>query len=516
MQFNNIMVFDLNTKEWSDPDIYNEIHRWNHCSVLVEAIPTWKFFIFGGECAEYNEGTPRAFGEYVNSSCFLDLGTVKWTTYASDPDSYSNIPQPREYAAMAYDNKDNKLLIYGGWNNGWFDDLYSLNVGKIVGPSYAITASDPALGQLSGSVPLVVSGQGFKDAGSIKVLFTCGNRPVDAQGRMTIDVPGTFVSETEITCVTPNYESFGNKQHEVVMQLQIGSGDLTTTWIPFNYFLNTRAAKSLAYGPGLLDDVAPGTPVEFLIQARNDEGRNRTSGRDHFEVRVRKIREAGAAVEEEPVEEEGEEDPDAEGEEGEEKPKRMARPVSEDDKIDCAIVDTDNGFYNCSYTMPNEGKVRIEILFRDDKENMVHIRGSPYKASFSNTAKPSENVMCGGALERHIKAEITRLQTLMTESKRDVNTKDKDLKDVKQLLSVKETIESIQKNTDVITLNIDQLDEALLLFQNNKMPKIENHIKNYNKVNKEWKELKDIQKSVKKEIAPMVAQEADKNTHNIK
>jgi pyridoxine 5'-phosphate synthase PdxJ len=161
--------------------------------------------------------------------------------------------------------------------------------------------------------------------------------------------------------------------------------------------------------------------------------------------------------------------------------------------------------------MPEEGKVKIEILFRDDKDRMVHVRGSPYTASFSATAKPSENVMCGGALERHIKAEMARLQTLMSESKRDVNTKDKDLKDVKQLLNVKETIESIQKNTDVITLNIDQLDEALMMFQTNKMPKIENHIKNYNKVNKDWKELKDIQKSIKKEIAPLVAEEANKN-----
>jgi len=75
-QYNNILIFDMNNQEWSDPDIYNHTPRWNHCSVLVEAIPTWKFFIFGGECAEYNEGAARSFGEYMNSSCFLDLGTV--------------------------------------------------------------------------------------------------------------------------------------------------------------------------------------------------------------------------------------------------------------------------------------------------------------------------------------------------------------------------------------------------------------------------------------------------------
>jgi dynein heavy chain len=248
-QYNNILMFDLEKKEWSDPDIYNGIHRWNHCSVLVEAIPTWKVFIFGGECAEYNEGNPRAFGEYVNSSCYLDMGMLKWADFASDPEVFPDIPCPREYAAMAYDPRDSRLIVYGGWNNGWYSDLYALNVSKIVGPSYAITASDPCLGQLSGNVPLRITGQGFKD-GNIKVLFTYGNKPVDSITKNTLEVVGTYVSDNELTCTTPNFEAFGPK--ECVMQLQIAGSDLTTTWITFNYFLNTRANKSLAYGPGLL------------------------------------------------------------------------------------------------------------------------------------------------------------------------------------------------------------------------------------------------------------------------
>lgn len=49
------------------------------------------------------------------------------------------------------------------------------------------------------------------------------------------------------------------------MQVTIAGGDLTTTWIPFHYFLNTRANKSLAYGPGLLKDVMVGCQIEFVI-----------------------------------------------------------------------------------------------------------------------------------------------------------------------------------------------------------------------------------------------------------
>jgi len=440
-QYNNILIFDLEKKEWSDPDIYNEIHRWNHCSVLVEAIPTWKFFIFGGECAEYNEGNPRAFGEYVNSSCFLDLGTVKWTTYASDKDLYPEMPCPREYAAMAYDPRDSKLIVYGGWNNGWFNDLYSLTVSKIVGPSYAITSSDPCLGQLSGNVPLTIKGQGFKDA-SIKVLFTCGNKPVDNVGKMTIEVPGQFVSENELTCLTPNFEQFGPK--EAVLQLSIANADLTTTWITFQYFLNTRANKSLAYGPGLLRDACPGAPVEFVIQARNDLGENRISGRDKWQVRVRKINSAEEAEENAP------EELDAEG-----NPIPKRKVFAQEESVHCEIIDRDDGCYDCKYQIDEECEARVEILFFNDKEEWVQVRGSPYRASFSNAAKPADNLMHGAIMDRQIKKELERIHLHLQDVKKETFTKDKDMKDVKVLLGVKEHVDNTTKNTDKITLEID-------------------------------------------------------------
>ena len=212
------------------------------------------------------------------------MGTVQWTTYASDPEIFTDMPSPREYCAMAYDGRESRLVIYGGWNNCWFDDIYSLNVGKIVGPSYAITHTEPQLGQVSGGTKLVIQGQGFKEP-NIKVMFTVGNVPVDSvSARVTREVTAEYVSDSEITCLAPNFEDFGAK--ECVMQISCANGDLTTTWIPFNFFLNTRAIKSLAYGPGLLKESVSGAEVEFVIQARNDLCENRQSGNDTFEVRI--------------------------------------------------------------------------------------------------------------------------------------------------------------------------------------------------------------------------------------
>lgn len=98
-------------------------------------------------------------------------------------------------------------------------------------------------------------------------------------------MPGTYVSPTEIKCMTPSFEQFGPK--EAIMQLKIGSEEISTTWVNFNYFLNTRAAKSLAFGPGCMQqEISPGFESEFTIQARNDLGENRTSGRDKFDLLV--------------------------------------------------------------------------------------------------------------------------------------------------------------------------------------------------------------------------------------
>lgn len=193
------------------------------------------------------------------------------------------MPPAREYSAMAYDQKDSRILIFGGWSNGWLNDLHSLNVSKITGPPYAIVDVVPNLGQLSGNVPVILKGCGFKDA-NIKVIFTCGKQPVDAPSKLSIEVAGTFISETEVSCITPSYEQFGPK--DAIIQLSLQGGDLTTTWCPFTYFMNTRAYKSLAYGPGLLAEGAVGHPTEFVIQARNDLGENRKSGRDNFQIRI--------------------------------------------------------------------------------------------------------------------------------------------------------------------------------------------------------------------------------------
>jgi L-cysteine desulfidase len=109
--------------------------------------------------------------------------------------------------------------------------------------------------------------------------------------------------------------------------------------------MNTRAYKSLCYGPGLSNGMAVGVPITFIIQARNDMGENRQSGRDNFEIRITK---AGTQ-----------------------------------ETIDAELKDCDNGQYHVTYQVEEQCDLRIEARFQDDKGQFVHIRGSPYAVSFN-------------------------------------------------------------------------------------------------------------------------------------
>lgn len=215
-QYENIYHFDVESGEWYEPEIGGTdiVPRWNHSAIMVEAIPSWKYFIFGGETGDFMEGGPRAFGDYQNISRFLDIETMAWqsiTTEDVDEKGGPILPKSREYSSMTYDSKDSRLILFGGWSNEWLNDIYTLNVSQIVGPPYAISEIVPNLGQLSGNTTVKLRGIGFIDTASINIRFTCG--------KQYVEIPGEYVSETEITAMTKSFEEIGPKEAEVRLQI---------------------------------------------------------------------------------------------------------------------------------------------------------------------------------------------------------------------------------------------------------------------------------------------------------
>lgn len=255
----------------------------------------------------------------------MDLESLNWNNIVPED---ALRPSPREYAAMSYDSRERRLIVFGGWNNGWLNDLYTLDVSKIVGPDYAITSIDPPLGQISGGQEITIKGVGF-GANNIQVFFTPGTQPTMYESKLAQSAAGTWVSDTEITATTPDFAVFGDKR-EAVVQLKIQGGDMTTTYVNYSFFLDTQPDKTLCYGPGILTDLSTHDDVEFIIQARNENEENRTSGRDQFQVTI-------STKDEDPK------------------------------NIPCEIRDTDDGKYYVKYRVEEECEVDIVVKYMDGK-----------------------------------------------------------------------------------------------------------------------------------------------------
>lgn len=54
----------------------------------------------------------------------------------------------------------------------------------------------------------------------------------------------------------------------------------------FSYYLNSKADKTLMFGPGLLKENAIKAETIFYIQARNTNNQNRESGADEFHIEI--------------------------------------------------------------------------------------------------------------------------------------------------------------------------------------------------------------------------------------
>lgn len=90
-QFDDVHVFDIGTKTWSQPESASGEEnfgppRWNFAAVAVFAVPFWKIFMFGGNSGDLVDGTPT--GVYQNDLQVLECGADVWKR----PDTVGTIP----------------------------------------------------------------------------------------------------------------------------------------------------------------------------------------------------------------------------------------------------------------------------------------------------------------------------------------------------------------------------------------------------------------------------------------
>ena len=177
---------------------------------------------------------------------------------------------------LAYDAKGSRLIVFGGWSDHWHDDVYTLDVGNIVGPPYAITDMIPKMGPVTGGTNVNIMGIDFTNTTDVVVRF--GNR------RQSAEVKGVFVNQSKITCVSPDYTKF--PPGTVDVRVALDGDSFTTTFQRFTFFSITNGGNSLVFGAGLLSGCATNEEVTFMIQSRDNNRENRITGGDEYQVNL--------------------------------------------------------------------------------------------------------------------------------------------------------------------------------------------------------------------------------------
>ena len=226
---------------------------------------------------------------------------------------------------------------------------------------------------------------------------------------------------------------------------------------------------SFCYGPGIQDECSVGAPAEFIIQARNGDGR-RTSGHDEFSVKVQTVTE---------------------------------QPRD----IHAEIVDKGDGSYFVSYACEEEVDCKVTVQLKDDKGNMVDVRGSPYTVNFSKNIEAENNSVKGPSMLKLVQKQVEQIKNFIQDTTEGVRVNNKDLKDPKTLIEVKGMVEVVKNQASAITLKFDQLDESIKLLEkiNSKSDELK---KEAEKLFDEWNGLKKLAKDVKKEISPQLDKES--------
>jgi dynein heavy chain len=181
------------------------------------------------------------------------------------------------------------------------------------------------MGRISGGQQVQIFGSKLSP-GNISVFFIYGNN--NAKQATAI-----YISDTELNLITPEFSGLGAR--EVDVRIRIGEDELSTNPLNFTIYLDTKADKTIFFGPGCLESGGvAGIPTSFLIRAKNELNENRSSGLDNFVVNI------------------------------------FSQSYSELE-VPVVITDLKNGTYKVEFTAPNHPNIKLHSCSRKTKKLLI-------------------------------------------------------------------------------------------------------------------------------------------------
>lgn len=228
-----------------------------------------------------------------------------------------------------------------------------------------------------------------------RLLFKVGNKWEEADPSNV-----QWVSNTEFKTKTPNFRKYGHRSVDVYLMIDEDLVSVTKT--SFTYFVDTKCEKSCAYGPGLHHEQNAEEETVFIINARDEDNNNRTSGRDDWNVKIWN---------------------------------KETR-----DEIEYKIVDNDNGTYNVTYQVESPQTVLVDITIVDSQGETKRINGCPYSVEFKPATPETKglNSLDGQIIINYIKDTTDSIRNFIDEKNAALDIENRNYQeDVHELLDVK-------------------------------------------------------------------------------
>eukprot|EP01031_Cornospumella_fuschlensis_P049356 gene49356-60418_t len=242
------------------------------------------------------------------------------------------------------------------------------------------------------------------------------------------------------------------------------------------------------FGPGLLSGCAINEEVSFMIQARDDNNQNRTTGGDEFAVMINMLGagEAGESV-------------------------RL---------MGVLIDDLQNGKYLVTYKAKYAAKYEIRVDFMGTYGGKAgELRGSGVVVEFAARAPRSNNRMSGDLVINSLKQDVNELHKFVDEMSKIVLTRIKNDswssdEQIQVLMKIKEALLLIESKTEATTLLVERSECTLkhLVEESIAIPGLEETLYNAKYL---WEKILKEAPQIQSKIAPMMRSHNSKIKNDI-
>lgn len=165
--------------------------------------------------------------------------------------------------------------------------------------------------------------------------------------------------------------------------------------------------------------------------------------------------------------------------------------------LDVQVIDSDDGLYTATYSVPSPCQVEIQVLLEQpDGSEPQPIRGSPFTATFVERPKARVNEFAGpgvtghiartlGALEKFCAKEEAALQTRLPAAQSSTGARPED---TKALLEVRSHIKAVRASRESRSLELETVD-ALVRFLQRQGASVEANARALSKLSEKCKAL---------------------------